>query len=200
MRPLTNVCFNLRDGVRLKSVPYGKQKGWSLTFWIRETVGTLRTQPPTLIAPEVVSSLSPDASQPWKVLILLAWWNKCTYTVSTIYQHHLNMRTTVINKQTSLYLVTPPKTIAPTTSPLQPINHRPTVRFVAKLGTVAATRAEEAPASTVMVLWPLFTSHCRGCGLRWYCTFKKRKIVTLLNEQQPNESFNKVFFQPWAKA
>ncbi|TNN71776.1 Kv channel-interacting protein 2 [Liparis tanakae] len=52
----------------------------------------------------------------------------------------------------SLYLVTPPNTIAPTTSPLQPSNQRPTMRFVAALGTVDAAAAEEVPASAAMEL------------------------------------------------
>lgn len=63
-----------------------------------------------------------------------------------------------------VYLVTPPKTTAPTTRPLQPSSQRPTMRFVAAFGTVTAAREVEAPASAVMVLWHLRTSHWRACG------------------------------------
>lgn len=84
---------------------------------------------------------------------------------------HLKTRMSNIYPDTLLlsmvYLVTPPNTTAPTTSPLQPSNQRPSMRFVAALGTVTAAGVEGAPASTVMVLWFLFTSHLRSCGLRW---------------------------------
>lgn len=74
-----------------------------------------------------------------------------------------------------LYLVTPPKTMAPTTRPLQPSNQRPTIQFVAALGTVTADLERDA-VSTVKVLWFLLTSHCRSCGLCWcYKTMNKEK-------------------------
>lgn len=51
------------------------------------------------------------------------------------------------------YRVTPPSTTAPTTRPLQPSNQRPTILFVAALGTLTAAEGEdEAPASAAIVL------------------------------------------------
>lgn len=38
------------------------------------------------------------------------------------------------------------------------------MRFVAAFGTVTAAGEAEAPASAVMVLWHLLTSHWRACG------------------------------------
>lgn len=92
--------------------------------------------------------------------------NKGTYTV-TATEIQARPACTHVSLLGHVYLVTPPKTTAPTTSPLQPSNQRPTMRFVAALGAVAAAWAEEAPVSAVMVLWPLLTSHCRSCGLWW---------------------------------
>lgn len=50
-----------------------QEKEISRTFWTLETVCTWKTQPPTRPQTEVVSSLSPDASQPLRVQTLLAW-------------------------------------------------------------------------------------------------------------------------------
>lgn len=85
------------------------------------------------------------------------------------------MRCTVKSLLSFLYLVTPPKTMAPTTRPLQPSNQRPTMRFVAALGTVTAD-LEGPDVSTVKVTRFLLTSHCRSCGLCWcYKTTNKER-------------------------
>lgn len=97
-------------------------------------------------------------------------WNKYTLSTNT-YSTEVCSVHRHINELLS-YRVTPPKTTAPTTSPLQPSSHRPTMRFVAALGTEDAVRVEADSTSAVMVLWLLFTSHCRSCGLR--CWFRKR--------------------------
>lgn len=85
-------------------------------------------------------------------------WNKHVYTISI---HKTKMGGLLYIQTRYFYLVTPPKTIAPATRPLQPSNQRPIMRFVAVFGT-----EEDVPASAVMVLWPRFTIHCRSCGLR----------------------------------
>lgn len=71
------------------------------------------------------------------------------------------------NTWLTTHLVTPPKTTAPNTNPLQPTSHFPTMRFVAALGTVTEA-AWTAPASAVIVdvVCPLFGTHCRKC-VRW---------------------------------
>lgn len=53
--------------------PAEQTRGWALTFWIQETAGIWKTQPPIQPVSEAASSLSPDASQPWKAQIQSAW-------------------------------------------------------------------------------------------------------------------------------
>lgn len=55
--------------------------------------------------------------------------------------------------------------MAPTTSPLQPSNQRPTMQFEAALGAVAAAGVDATLASAVKVLRVLLTSHCRNWEL-----------------------------------